>query len=125
AKVKARMPGPNGLVMHAEMSIGGAMIMLADEMPPRNGNSRRLSPKHAGGTTGGVMLYVKDVDASFERAVSAGAQPVMPLEDTFWGDRFGQIEDPFGHVWSLATHTRDVSAKEMRAAMAQMSPPEA
>jgi len=123
AKLKGSIPGPDGLVMHAEISIGGAMIMLADEMPPMNGGPARKSPKNAGTTTGGVMLYVKDVDAAFERAVAAGARVTMPLEDQFWGDRFGQLEDPFGHVWSLATHTRDVSMKEMRAAMAQMSPP--
>ena len=123
AKLKGSIPGPDGLVMHAEMSIGGAMIMLADEMPPMNGGPSKKSPKNAGTTTGGVMLYVKDVDAAFERAVAAGAKVTMPLEDQFWGDRFGQLEDPFGHVWSLATHTRDVSMKEMRAAMAQMAQP--
>ena len=123
AKLKGSIPGPDGLVMHAEISIGGAMIMLADEMPPMNGGPSRKSPKNAGTTTGGVMLYVKDVDAAFERAIAAGARVTMPLEDQFWGDRFGQLEDPFGHVWSLATHTREVSMKEMRAAMAQMSPP--
>jgi len=123
AKLKGSIPGPDGLVMHAEMSIGGAMIMLADEMPPMNGGTPSKSPKNAGTTTGGVMLYVKDVDAAFERAVAAGAKVTMPVDDQFWGDRFGQLEDPFGHVWSLATHTRDVSMKEMRAAMAQMSQP--
>lgn len=123
AKVKGSVAGPNGLLMHAEMSINGGMIMLADEMPPMNGQPSRKSPKTAGTTTGGVMLYVKDVDAVFERAVAAGAKVTMPLEDQFWGDRFGQLEDPFGHLWSLATHKRDVSMKEMRAAMAQMSPP--
>ena len=125
AKLKGSIPGPDGLVMHAEISIGGAMIMLADEMPPMNGGPSRKSPKNAGTTTGGVMLYVKDVDAAFERAIAAGAKVTMPLEDQFWGDRFGQLEDPFGHVWALATHTRDVSMKEMRAAMAKMSAPEA
>ena len=123
AKLKGSIPGPDGLVMHAEISIGGAMIMLADEMPPMNGGPSRKSPKNAGTTTGGVMLYVKDVDAAFERAIAAGAKVTMPVEDQFWGDRFGQLEDPFGHVWALATHTRVVSMKEMRAAMAQMSPP--
>jgi PhnB protein len=123
AKIKGSIPGPDGLLMHAEMSIGGAMIMLSDEMPPMHGQPSRKSPKNAGTTTGGVMLYVKDVDAVFERARAAGAKVTMPLEDQFWGDRFGQLEDPFGHLWSLATHKRDVSMKEMRAAMAQMSPP--
>jgi len=123
AKIKGSIPGPDGLLMHAEMSIGGAMIMLSDEMPPMAGQPSRKSPKNAGTTTGGVMLYVKDVDALFERAQAAGAKVTMPVEDQFWGDRFGQLEDPFGHLWSLATHTRDVTMKEMRAAMAQMSPP--
>jgi uncharacterized glyoxalase superfamily protein PhnB len=123
AKLKGSLPGPDGLVMHAEMSIGGSMVMLADEMPPMNGRPSSKSPKNAGTTTGGLMLYVKDVDAAFERAVAAGAKVTMPLEDQFWGDRFGQLEDPFGHVWSLATHTRDVSMKEMRAAMDQMAQP--
>jgi PhnB protein len=125
AKLKGSIPGPDGLVMHAEMSIGGAMIMLSDEMPPMDGQPSRKSPRNAGTTTGGVMLYVKDVDAAFERAIAAGAKATMPVEDQFWGDRFGQLEDPFGHLWSLATHTRDVSMKEMRAAMAKMSAPEA
>jgi PhnB protein len=125
AKLKGSIPGPDGLVMHAEMSIGGAMIMLSDEMPPMDGQPSRKSPNNAGTTTGGVMLYVKDVDAAFERAIAAGAKATMPVEDQFWGDRFGQLEDPFGHLWSLATHTRDVSMKEMRAAMAKMSAPEA
>jgi PhnB protein len=123
AKLKGSIPGPNGLLMHAEISIGGAMIMLADEMPPMNGQSPRKSPKNAGSTTGGIVLYVKDADAVFARAIAAGAKATMPLEDQFWGDRFGQLEDPFGHIWAVATHTRDVSMKEMRAAMAQMSPP--
>jgi len=125
AKVTMKMPGPNGALMHAEMKIGGAVIMLADELPPMAGQGPRKTPKNAGATTGGVMLYVKDVDAVFARAVDAGAKGTMPPQDTFWGDRFGQVEDPFGHAWSMATHIRDVSPKEMRAAMANMTPAEA
>jgi PhnB protein len=126
AKVRSKMPGPDGKMAHAEMKIGDSIVMLADEMPPLPGRpSNRKTPKNAGGTTGGVMLYVKDVDALFERAVAAGATPAMPLQDMFWGDRYGQVEDPFGHVWAVATHQRDVSAKEMRQAIAQMGAPEA
>jgi uncharacterized glyoxalase superfamily protein PhnB len=125
AKVTMKMPGPNGALMHAEMKIGGAIIMLSDELPPMSGQGPRKTPKSVGATTGGVMLYVKDVDAVFARAVDAGAKGTMPPQDTFWGDRFGQVEDPFGHAWSMATHIRDVSPKEMRAAMASMTPAEA
>jgi PhnB protein len=125
AKVTMKMPGPNGALMHAEMKIGGAIIMLSDELPPMSGQGPRKTPKSVGATTGGVMLYVKDVDAVFARAVEAGAKGTMPPQDTFWGDRFGQVEDPFGHAWSMATHIRDVSPKEMRAAMASMTPAEA
>ena len=126
AKVTSKMPGPDGKMMHAEMKIGDSIVMLADEMPPRPGQAgSRKTPKNAGGTTGGVMLYVKDVDAVFDRAVAAGATAAMPLQDTFWGDRYGQVEDPFGHIWAMATHQRDVTPKEMRQAMAQMGAPEA
>jgi len=123
AKTLMTMPGPDGLLMHAEMNIGGSIIMLADEvnMP---GSAVRKSPKNAGAITGGVMLYVKDVDAAFQRALDAGARAAMPPKDQFWGDRFGQVEDPYGHVWSMATHVRDVTPEEMQAAMSQMPPSE-
>ena len=102
--------GPEGRIMHAEMKIGDSIVMCADEMemPGNSSNSgfTRKTPKNAGATTGGVMLYLKDVDAVFERAVAAGATAVMPPSDQFWGDRYGQIEDPYGHVWALATHVR-------------------
>ena len=123
AKVLGRMPGPDGLLMHAEMNIGGSIIMLSDQvdMP----GPVRKTPRNAGATTGGVMLYVSDVDKAFERAVAAGATAVKPPADEFWGDRFGQVEDPYGHVWAMATHVRDVSPAEMQAAMASVAPPEA
>jgi PhnB protein len=119
AKVLMTMPGADGLLVHAEMNVGGSIIMLSDQvdMP---GSVVRKTPKNAGAITGSVMLYVKDVDAAFDRAIAAGAKAAMPPRDEFWGDRFGQVEDPFGHVWSMATHTRDVSPAEMQAAMAQM-----
>ncbi len=124
AKVTSKMPGPGGVIMHAEMKIGDSMIMLSDEMPPIPGQpSTRKAPRSIGGTTGGVMLYVKDVDAVFARAVSAGGKGVMPPVDMFWGDRYGQIEDPFGHVWAMATHQRDMTPKQMQAAMASAGPP--
>jgi uncharacterized glyoxalase superfamily protein PhnB len=121
AKVTMTMPGPGGLLMHAEMKLGDSMLMFADEMPPRQGHaSPRKSPRSAGATTGGVMLYVKDVDAFVERAVKAGATLEMPPEDMFWGDRYAQLTDPYGHVWAVATHLRDMTRKEMARAMAQM-----
>jgi uncharacterized glyoxalase superfamily protein PhnB len=125
AKVLLTMPGPEGRIMHAEMKIGDSIVMCSDEMQmpgdsPASGGPARKTPKNAGATTGGVMLYLKDVDAFFERAVAAGATPVMPPADQFWGDRYGQIEDPFGHVWALATHLRDMTPREMRKALEQM-----
>jgi len=119
AQLGMSMPGPDGLLMHAEMSIGGSIIMLADEvsMP---GEVVRRSPKNAGAITGGVMLYVEDVDAVFQRALAEGAKSLREPTDEFWGDRFAQLQDPFGHVWSMATHVRDVSLEEMQAAMSQM-----
>ena len=118
AKTLMQMPGPNGLIMHAEMKIGDSIVMCSDEMELPG--SPRKTPKNAGATTGGVMLYVKNVDAFFERAVAAGATAVMSPADQFWGDRYAQIEDPYGHVWALATHLRDMTAKEMKQAVAQL-----
>ena len=116
-----RMAGPNGKVGHAELRIGDSVIMLGDEMP---GTSTR-SPQSLGGTTGGVFLYVENVDAVFQQAVSAGAQVESPLADMFWGDRYGRLKDPFGHSWSVATHIEDVApeemSKRMQEAMANMS----
>jgi PhnB protein len=126
AKVTSKMPGPGGVIMHAEMKIGDSMIMLSDEMPPMPGQAAtRKTPRNAGATTGGVMLYVKDVDSFVQRAVGAGATAAMPPQDMFWGDRYAQLEDPYAHVWAVATHLRDVSPKELEKAMAQMGAPEA
>jgi PhnB protein len=104
-----RLDGPDGKVAHAEMKIGDSLIMLCDEMP---GWSR--SPESLGGTAVNILLYVKDVDQIFYRAVAAGAKVAMPLSDMFWGDRYAQVTDPFGHSWSLATHKEDVPLKELR-----------
>ena len=106
-----RMPTPQGKIGHAEIKIGDSMIMLADEMPGSNMSTQ--SPQSLGGTTGGVMLYLDNVDPVFQQAVSAGAKVEMPLADMFWGDRYGRLIDPFGHSWSLATHKEDVAPEEM------------
>lgn len=102
-----RFKGPDGRIMHAEIKIGDSIIFLSDEMPGC------ASPQTLGGTPAGLYVYVDDVDAVFNRAVSAGAQVKMPVADMFWGDRFGQVMDPFGHPWSLSTHIEDVSPQEM------------
>ena len=108
-----RMPGPGDHVMHAEMKIGNSMLMLADESPERG----HLSPATLGGTSSSVMLYTDDVDATFKRAVEAGATVEMPPADMFWGDRMGNLKDPFGHNWAIATHKEDVSPEEMEKRM--------
>lgn len=114
AEEKVRMPGPDGnSVMHGEIAIGGSMIMLSDEFPERG----VMSPTHYGGPTSSLMLYVPDADAVFRQAVAAGATALMPVTDMFWGDRMGQVLDPFGHKWSIATHTLDLTADEMQKAM--------
>jgi uncharacterized glyoxalase superfamily protein PhnB len=103
-----RMPGPDGAsVMHAEVRIGDSIVMICDEFP---GMCR--SPASIGGTPVTLHLYVNDADAAFKRATSAGAEVVMPLENAFWGDRYGKLKDPFGHEWSIATHVEDVSPAE-------------
>jgi len=103
-----RMGGPGGKIGHAELRIGDSVIMLADEMP---GGGR--SPKSVGAATAGVFLYVTDVDAVYNKAVSAGAKADMPPQDMFWGDRFGKLTDPYGHTWAMATHKEDVAPAEM------------
>jgi PhnB protein len=110
AKEVMRMNGPEGKITHAELKIGDSMIMLADEMPGNNAKS----PQSLSGTTVGIFLYTDDVDHVFRQAVSAGAKVEMPLDDMFWGDRYGKVNDPFGHSWSLATHKEDVAPEEMK-----------
>jgi len=104
-----RMNNPDGKIMHAEIKVGDSRIMLNDEMPDMG----CLSPASVGGATGSVYLYVTDVDSAFQRAVTAGAKVVMAVTDMFWGDRFGQVEDPSGHRWSLATHVEDLAPEEI------------
>jgi PhnB protein len=120
AKEKMRMPMPDGKIGHAELKIGDSHIMLGDEQPERGASA----PQTVGGTPVAVFLYVPNVDKVFAQAVAAGATVEMPLENMFWGDRYGKLSDPFGHKWSLATHIEDLSPKEMAkrgaAAMAQV-----
>jgi PhnB protein len=117
-----RMAGPGGKIGHAELKIGDSMVMLSDEMPGGGGGR---SPQSLGGSTVSMFLYVDDVDATFNQAVKAGAKADAPPTDMFWGDRFGRLTDPFGHLWGVATHIEDVAPpemeKRMKAAMAQMS----
>jgi PhnB protein len=121
AKEAVRMDAPGGKIGHAELEIGDSRIMLSDPFP----QASTKPPKELGGTSGSVFLYVEDVDATVKQAVDAGASVTMEVADQFWGDRFGTITDPFGHVWSIATHVEDVPPEEMaeraKNAMAQMS----
>jgi uncharacterized glyoxalase superfamily protein PhnB len=110
-----RLPGEDGKLMHAGILICGASVMLVDEAPEWG----MLSPRSLQGTPVTIHLYVEDVDAFVERAVEAGATVKMPVADMFWGDRYGVIEDPFGHRWSVATHLRDLSEQELRDAARQ------
>jgi PhnB protein len=121
AKERMRMEAPGGKIGHAELEIGDSLVMLSDSFP----QSSTKAPTELGGTTGGVFLYVEDVDAVVKRAVDGGATITMEVADQFWGDRFGSIRDPFGHSWSLATHVEDVPPEEMaeraKKAMAEMA----
>jgi PhnB protein len=117
AKELLRIPGPEGKLGHAEIKIGDSHVMLADEMP----EMAFLAPQTRGGTTVHLHLYVKDVDHTVQKAVAAGAKLTQPLEDKFYGDRAGTIEDPYGHVWYIATHTEDVSPKEIDRRLAAMA----
>ena len=114
---EARLPGPDGRLMHAVIRIHGDAVMLVDEMPEWGA----LSPKALKGSPVTLHLYVEDVDASVKRAVDAGAKLTMPVADMFWGDRYGKVEDPFGHHWSVATRQREVSLEEARKAMREMA----
>jgi PhnB protein len=112
-----RIPGPNGKLMHAAIRIGDSVVMLNDEFP----DFGSVGPKTLKGTPAVIHLYVEDADAFAARAAAAGATITMPIADMFWGDRYGQIEDPFGHRWSIGTHVRDVAPDEMRQAMQNMA----
>jgi PhnB protein len=108
-----RFDGPDGKIMHAEMQIGNARVMLADESPEMG----HKSPQSLGGSGTGLMLYVDQVDKTFERAIAGGAKVMKPVENQFYGDRSGSLTDPFGHVWTVATHVEDVSEGEMQRRM--------
>jgi PhnB protein len=121
AKERVRMEAPGGKIGHAELEIGDSLVMLSDPFP----QSSTRPPKELGGTSASVFMYVEDVDAVVKQAVDAGATITMETADQFWGDRFGSVQDPFGHLWSIATHVEDVPPEEMaeraKAAMAAMS----
>ena len=108
-----RLPAPDGRLMHACVQIGDSLLFLVDEMPEHGA----LGPQALKGSPVTIHLQVQDADAVFGRAVQAGATVGMPLADQFWGDRYGQVVDPFGHRWSIATHVREVSREDMVAAM--------
>jgi PhnB protein len=121
AKERVRMEAPGGKIGHAELEIGDSLVMLSDALPQFS----TRPPKELGGTSVSVFMYAEDVDAVVKQAVDAGATITMEVADQFWGDRFGSVQDPFGHLWSIATHVEDVPPEEMaeraKAAMAAMS----
>lgn len=112
-----RMPGPNGTIGHAEIQTGASRIMLADEFPEMNFRS----PRSVGGTPVTLHLYVQDVNKTVKKAVAAGAKLLQPVTDQFYGDRTGTLEDPFGHVWHVATHIQDIPMKELKKRAAAMA----
>ncbi|MBO0732047.1 MAG: VOC family protein [Acidimicrobiaceae bacterium] len=117
AQQRMAMPGPEGKIGHAELSIGDSIIMLADEFPDMGARG----PKSVGGSPVTIHVYVEDVDATFDKALKAGATALRPVEDKFYGDRGGEFEDPYGHRWSIASHVEDVSPEEMQRRMGQMA----
>ncbi len=117
ATERMRLPTPEGKVGHAEIEIGGSVVMLADECPERGAKS----PQTFGGTPVCLHLYVEDVDAVFAKAVANGAKQVRPVEKQFYGDSSGMFSDPFGHSWNVATHVEDVSPEELQKRLAAMT----
>jgi len=113
-----RLPGPDGKLMHAMLQIGDSQIMMMDEAPDWNARG----PKMLGGSPVTLHLQVPDCDASFARAVDAGATVKVPLDDMFWGDRYGVLEDPYGHSWSIASHKIDRTPEQIQKAMMEMKP---
>ena len=120
AEERVRMDAPGGKIGHAEIQIGDSLVMLSDPFP----QASTKPPKELGGTSASVFMYVEDVDAVVKQAVDAGATIEVEIANQFWGDRFGTVADPFGHLWSIATHVEDVPPEEMeersKAAMAAM-----
>jgi PhnB protein len=121
ATERSRMPGPENTIAHAELEIGDSLVMLSDPFP----QASTKTPKELGGTSVNIFLYVDNVDDFVQKALDAGATLTAPVEDQFWGDRFGVVTDPFGHTWSVATHVEDVAPEEMaeraKTAMAGMA----
>ncbi|MGN6316450.1 VOC family protein [Trinickia sp.] len=111
-----RMTGPGGGIAHAQIKIGDSVVMLTEESP----DCGSAGPKTLKGSPVSLYLYFEDADKAFDRVVSAGAKVMMPLADMFWGDRWGYVEDPFGHLWHIASRKREPSMEEMQRAMAEM-----
>src|SRR5437016_7496628 len=113
ARERMRYDGPDGTIAHAEIEIGDSVIMLTDEFPQMD----YLGPQSRGGATGGIYLYMEDVDAVFDRAIDAGGKVQRPVKDQFYGDRSGTLVDPFGHVWTISTRVEDLTEEEMHRRM--------
>jgi len=109
AKENGRMEGPGGLIGHADLTIGDSHLMLNDEFP-----GMAVAPNPSGASSCSLFIYSENVDALYDRAVKAGCKVEMPLADQFWGDRYGKVRDPFGHVWGLGQHVEDVAPEEMK-----------
>jgi len=109
AKERMRMSTPMGTIGHAELEIGDSVLMLADPQP----QSSVKPPKEIGGMSVGIFMYVEDVDEVAQQVIDAGGSVIMPIEDQFWGDRFGAVADPYGHEWLIATHKEDLSPEEI------------
>lgn len=119
AQENGRHPGPDGkTIMHAELKIGDSILMLNDEFP----EMKCLSPQSVGGASSAIYLYVKNSDEVFKKAVSAGAKVMLPIDNMFWGDRCGSVEDPFGHRWTIATRVKDLTPEELAIANAKAMP---
>ena len=116
ATERMRMPGPGGMIAHAELQIGDSVVMVADEYP----DAGFVGPLKLGGTPVGLSIYVDDVDAVFAAAIEAGASPIREPQDQFYGDRAAQFLDPWGHRWGIATHIEDISHEEMLRRSAEM-----
>ena len=116
AQELGRVPGPDGKLIHAALRINGFTVLLNDDFPEMS-DGKSMTPPALGGTPVTIHLTVPDVDAVFQRALDAGATVVMPLDDQFWGDRYGMVEDPFGHRWSLGQPVKEVSHEELAAVM--------
>ena len=113
-----RVPGPDGRLIHAALNVNGSMVLLNDDFPEHSGG-KSMTPRALGGTPVTIHLTVTDVDAKYQKAVDAGATVIAPLEDQFWGDRYGIVRDPFGHQWSLGQPVREVGIDEIEQAMKQ------